>query len=250
MMLLATVLAALGAALAGERGPERRLQRACAPPGPGSPGVSWPDGKPADPRGRSWLTAPWFAGLLAATAVILVVGGLLGLVVGCAGGLTVARWIARLEPAAVRRRRTAELADLPLSLDLVVAAVDAGRPTTTTLALVADAVGGALGERLEAVAVRIEVGDPATVWRELADDPVLAPLARALARAARSGTSVHRSLLRSADDLRSSARAEALERARSVGVRTAAPLGACFLPAFLLVGVVPTVAATFAELGL
>lgn len=150
----------------------------------------------------------------------------------------------------MRRRRTAELADLPLSLDLVVAAVDAGRPTTTTLALVADAVGGALGERLEAVAVRIEVGDPATVWRELADDPVLAPLARALARAARSGTSVHRSLLRSADDLRSSARAEALERARSVGVRTAAPLGACFLPAFLLVGVVPTVAATFAELGL
>jgi hypothetical protein len=33
-------------------------------------------------------------------------------------------------------------------------------------------------------------------------------------------------------------------------VRTAAPLGACFLPAFLLLGVVPTVVATFVSLEL
>jgi hypothetical protein len=35
------------------------------------------------------------------------------------------------------------------------------------------------------------------------------------------------------------------ERSRKVAVRTAAPLGACFLPAFFLIGIVPTVLATF-----
>jgi hypothetical protein len=33
----------------------------------------------------------------------------------------------------------------------------------------------------------------------------------------------------------------ATEAARSAGVRAVAPLGLCFLPAFVLVGVVPTV---------
>jgi pilus assembly protein TadC len=44
-----------------------------------------------------------------------------------------------------------------------------------------------------------------------------------------------------ADEARRSDRSERLERARRVGVRTAAPLGLCFLPAFLLVAVVPTI---------
>ena len=34
-------------------------------------------------------------------------------------------------------------------------------------------------------------------------------------------------------------------RARSLGVRTAAPLGLCFMPAFIVLGVVPTVIGTF-----
>ncbi|KAA1425134.1 type II secretion system F family protein [Mumia zhuanghuii] len=267
MTLLATLLALLAAALAGDSVRERRLMSTRedgSARGSGSTlglglglGSGSGTGSTAHdvPRTSSglpaWLTAPWFAGLMAGVLILLLVGGVVGLVAGVAAVLPVSRWIGRLEPAAAARRRAAELADLPLALDLVVAAVDAGRPTGHVLSLVADAVGGALGERLDGVAVRIEVGaDPVTVWRELVDDPVLAPLARALARASRSGTSVHRSLVRSADDLRSSARAEALERARSVGVRTAAPLGACFLPAFLLVGVVPTVASTFVELGL
>ncbi|MBW9207408.1 type II secretion system F family protein [Mumia sp. zg.B53] len=198
-----------------------------------------------------WVTAPWFAGMLATAAVLLVVGGTLGLVAGAVTGGGVTWWIRRLEPAAVRRRREAEIAALPVALDLVVAAIESGRPSNHALELVGGAVGGPLGERLAGVAVRLEIGsDPVTVWRELVDDPVLAPLARAFARASRSGTPVGRSLVRSADDLRASAAAQALERARSVGVRTAAPLGACFLPAFLLLGVVPTIVSTFTSLQL
>jgi hypothetical protein len=38
------------------------------------------------------------------------------------------------------------------------------------------------------------------------------------------------------------------KRARTVGVRAAGPLGLCFLPAFMLVGIVPTVVGGFAHL--
>jgi hypothetical protein len=41
--------------------------------------------------------------------------------------------------------------------------------------------------------------------------------------------------------------ARAEDAARRVGVAAAMPLGVCLLPAFLLLGVVPTVAAMFAS---
>ena len=236
MSVLACLLAWWAVLLACDTSRTRRLRAIPVEVDPSSRGRARP----------GWVTAPWFAGMLATVAVLLVAGGTLGLVAGAATGGVVTWWIRRMEPAAVRRRREAEIAALPLALDLVVAAVESGRPSNHALELVGGAVGGPLGERLVGVAVRLEIGsDPVTVWRGLADDPVLAPLARAFARASRSGTPVGRALVRSADDLRASAAAQALERARSVGVRTAAPLGACFLPAFLLLGVVPTIVSTF-----
>ena len=42
-----------------------------------------------------------------------------------------------------------------------------------------------------------------------------------------------------------SPRARAEDAARRVGVAAAVPLGVCLLPAFLLLGVVPTVASLF-----
>jgi hypothetical protein len=47
---------------------------------------------------------------------------------------------------------------------------------------------------------------------------------------------------RLADDLAETGRAEVEQRARTVGVRAAVPLGLCLLPAFLLLGIVPLVA--------
>jgi hypothetical protein len=76
----------------------------------------------------------------------------------------------------------------------------------------------------------------------LAVDPAIRPLARALAATAARGTSPVPVLNRVAQDARDAARWEAESRARSVGARAAAPLGLCFLPAFVLVGIVPVVA--------
>jgi hypothetical protein len=51
-----------------------------------------------------------------------------------------------------------------------------------------------------------------------------------------------------ASELAAQSRARTDALARSVEVRAAAPLGACFLPAFLLLGVVPMVAGVFSTM--
>ncbi|HYJ66857.1 MAG TPA: type II secretion system F family protein [Nocardioidaceae bacterium] len=176
-------------------------------------------------------------------------GGLLGLLVGGAVAVGVRRWVAAAEPASERRRRAELERDLPLAVDLLVACVSAGQAPTAALGAIADALPGPLGDRLRTTAARLALGaDPETVWRDLATDPTLAPLGQTLARSARTGASITKALSRCADDLRRQRRARAETVARSVGVRAAAPLGACFLPAFLLIGVVPTVVGAFGAL--
>jgi pilus assembly protein TadC len=108
--------------------------------------------------------------------------------------------------------------------------------------LVAEVTPAPLGDELAKVGTRLAVGgDPMAVWAHLADDDVLGPLGRAFRRAATSGMPVARVVASVAEELRRERRAGRRERSRRVGVRTAAPLGACFLPAFFLVGIVPTI---------
>jgi pilus assembly protein TadC len=51
-----------------------------------------------------------------------------------------------------------------------------------------------------------------------------------------------------ADDARTEARDAAVKAARTVGVRSVVPLMTCFLPAFVLVGVVPIIASLLGDL--
>jgi pilus assembly protein TadC len=109
--------------------------------------------------------------------------------------------------------------------------------------LAADAVGGPLGRRLAWVSNQLRLGaDPEPTWATLARDPALGQLSRAMSRAAQSGAPVADVLTRLADDARDTARAESIATARSVGVKAVAPLGLCFLPAFVLLGIIPIVA--------
>ena len=135
------------------------------------------------------------------------------------------------------------LADqLPTALDLMVATLDAGRPPAAAFALVAEVTPAPLGDELGLVGSRLAVGgDPQAVWANLAGDDVLGPLGRAFRRAETSGMPVARVVASVADEMRRERRAARRERSRRVGVRTAAPLGACFLPAFFLIGIVPTI---------
>lgn len=227
-VLLAAVAAGLAVAL---------LHRPRLPP-PEPPQV--PDREP----GRAdWMTHYRLPlSLLAGVAALAFVGGPLGLL---AAPLTAAgcwRAIARAEPAHVRRERDELRRELPHLARLLAAALAAGAAPAEAAQAVADALPGPGGARLSRAAARLRLGaDPVAVWHGLADEPALAPLARALARGQASGASVVVSVERLGEELARASRADAEDRARRVGVKAAVPLGVCLLPAFLLIGIVPIV---------
>jgi pilus assembly protein TadC len=150
----------------------------------------------------------------------------------------------RLESRAERAAREALIDDLPLALDLLGACLAGGASPVAAATAVAGAVGGPLGERLTRASSALAVGAPPDeAWALLApgtDDP-LAPVARALARAARTGAPVASAVARVAAETRAAARTRSELAARRAGVLAVAPLGLCFLPSFLLLGVVPVV---------
>lgn len=213
-------------------GPRRRLGRLL--PVQDSPATH---GRGRDVRMR------WAAAGLAGLVCALLVGGPVGWAAGALVTTGCVRILSRLEPRAVRLRRARIIAELPMTIDLLAACLRGGGAWHESVEAVADAVGGPLGTELARVAARIRLGaDPAEEWLGLAADPILAPLGRAAARAATGGAPVAATLARLTRDQRRTARAAASARARTAGVRAVAPLGLCFLPAFVFLGIVPAIA--------
>jgi Flp pilus assembly protein TadB len=185
----------------------------------------------------------------ACTALGWLLGGLVLAAVGVVAGAGLSRWLDGLESAAQARARTEIARDLPLAVDLLAACAAAGRPVEDALRVVSAAVGGALCDRLDAICARLVLGaDPLTEWRNAATDPQLGTLGRTMVRALESGAPLVDGLTRLAEDKRRERRTQAQLRARKVGVKAAGPLAACFLPAFMLIGVVPTIAGAFSHL--
>src|SRR4051812_13470476 len=219
---------------------------------PTAPGVVSPAPAAAGAGGPDWLRRwrpVWM--VLAGVAAAVFLGGSLGLVAApIASG---AAWmvIERSEPAQVRRDRQVARRDLPHIVGLLAGALRSGQPADEALAVVVSALPGPAAAGLAEVVPRLRLGiDPAQVWAGLSRDPALAPLGRTLARAQTTGAPVVAAVERLADELARSARADAEDRARAVGVKAAVPLGLCLLPAFVLIGIVPVVAALLVDLGL
>jgi Flp pilus assembly protein TadB len=187
--------------------------------------------------------------MAACTAAAWLLGGSLLVACGVPAGVALSWWLGRLESPSQARDREAIAHDLPLAAELLAACVVVGRPVDDGLRLVSRAIGGPLGARLDSVTTRLALGaDPLTEWRRATADAQLAPLARTLARTLASGAPVGDALTRLAEDRRRERRTQTQLRARNVGVKAAGPLAACFLPAFMLIGIVPTIAGAFSRL--
>ena len=184
----------------------------------------------------------------AGLAVVLLVGRWWALPVGAAVGFGLERYLRLREPAAVREARLRAMADLPLCADLLAAALRAGAPVERAAAGVADALSGPLGERLERTARSLRLGaGPPEAWAHLADVPGADRLVAAAIRSSASGGALAGALSRLADDLRGDRSVAAEAAARRAGVLIVLPLGLCFLPAFLLAGLVPVVVAVLGD---
>ncbi|RBY96134.1 type II secretion protein F [Blastococcus sp. TF02-8] len=196
-------------------------------------------GEPGNSASRSLLRRR----LLAAGAGLaagLLLGGMTGLCAAVVVAGVVERMLRSADPDEDAIERSALVRELPAACELLAACLSAGLPLTGALSAVGAAVPGPLGRRLRGVAALSRMGaEPRRAW---ADQPAeLAGLARALVRAGESGAAAVPALRTLATDIRATARAEAQAAVQRAGIRVLAPLGLCFLPAFVCLGVIPLV---------
>jgi len=169
----------------------------------------------------------------------VLVGGPAGALLAVAVGLAGERLL-RTDRVADRERRAALEWELPAAGDLLAVCLAAGMPVGTAVAAVADAVGEPLAGVLRGVAGLYRLGaEPRRAWSGVPEEVL--PLARVLVRAGESGSAVGPALHSLAADGRAVARGRIEADVRKAGVWVLAPLGLCFLPAFVCLGVVPLV---------
>ncbi|WP_278314352.1 type II secretion system F family protein [Lolliginicoccus levis] len=127
----------------------------------------------------------------------------------------------------------------PLALDLYAACLTAGLGPAAAAQAVARATGTTIFGR---VAELLGFGiDAATAWSTAATSPEERAFARAAQRSHRTGTQLAATARSAARTLRDEQHHAAIARAEKASVLIAAPLGLCFLPAFLCLGIIPVV---------
>ena len=209
----------------------------------------WIAGSSADLRRRWWIAGS-SAGLLLTVLAATVVPGLALAAVLAVLALPVVGWAARRRAATRRLALRNEAA--PAVLDLLGAALLAGLNPHKAVLRVADRAPEVLQEDLGLAAAVLRLGGtPAAALRAAADRSGLDELraaAAALEAAERWGAPPAEALAARAEALRSRSRLHAEAEAGRAAVRLVFPLVLCFLPAFVLLVVVPTVAGSLRAL--
>jgi pilus assembly protein TadC len=197
----------------------------------------------ASPAGAPESSTParrWLLAGSAGAAVALLVGG--GVGAGLAIGMTLGgeRLLRTRDGDDRQAARSALVRDLPAACDLLGVCLTAGVPVSGALAAIGEATPAPLGPELCGVAALYRMGaDPRQAWAGV--PAALSGLGRVLVRAGESGSTVAPALRVLAADSRAAARAATEAAVRRAGVWVLAPLGLCFLPAFLCLGVVPLI---------
>ncbi|MGA4506407.1 type II secretion system F family protein [Propionibacteriaceae bacterium G1746] len=212
----------------------RQLLRA---PDSGATGVRW---GPTSGRRLGFAVVP-------AIAVVALVPGPWAVVGGVVVATVAFVALDRFEDAAVVRRRQRLADQLVEALELLAGALASGSPVRSAIAEVAAVSPPETAEVLGLVTSHIRVGrSERDAWLALAGDPVVGPVwgraARDLARNAETGAAVVQVLRVHAGEAVAVRRGQVEKQAKTVGVQSVLPLVCCFLPAFVLVGVVPVIA--------
>ena len=139
--------------------------------------------------------------------------------------------------------------ELAACWDLLAACLRSGLPVPTAVLAVVDQMPRDVRQALRATADLLALGaDPVTAWAPALANPATAELARGARRTARSGTALAGVAAGLATNIRRTASDAAEARAQRAGVLITGPLGLCFLPAFICLGILPVVAGLTAQL--
>lgn len=131
------------------------------------------------------------------------------------------------------------------SLDVLAACLRSGMAVSTAAAGVAESAPERMAEILRRAADLMALGaDPAQAWASPVEqkDKHMQALMRMARRSASSGVALAQRIEDLADQVRADAADAAGARAERASVLIAGPLGLCYLPAFLCLGIVPVVA--------
>jgi Flp pilus assembly protein TadB len=140
---------------------------------------------------------------------------------------------------------------LPLALELMAAALSAGSTVSAALLLAAAGCGPPLNGPFQEVAASLGLGAaPEEAWRPLLRQPALQQLGRLAVRSTASGAAMAGACRELAGHEREARVLAAQVAVKRAGVLTVLPLALCFLPAFVLVGVVPIVVGLLRSLAL
>ena len=172
------------------------------------------------------------------------IGGLFGLVVGCgaATGIIVTARIGEPPPRAAPD-------SVPVVVELLAGCLDAGLTMPASLEAASVAGDPVTAAACLAASAALRRGAPAAeAWYSWMADPWLEPVARSTVRTTQSGASVADELRRVAARLRSRRHARLQQRVQQASIWVVVPLGLFFLPAFVLVAVVPIVIGLFSGL--
>jgi pilus assembly protein TadC len=238
------VCAAVGAAVAGRsrRGGVRRLSLLLEEAQPEKAPRAW-RGKARD-AGRVWL--PVVAPALGTAAFV---GGFAGVMAGSVVGVGVRMVLVHHRSKATGRAAQGQAdhvvpgpGELPLCADLMAACLAAGATPAETAGAVGRCLDGPLGAALLRAEAELRLGgEPAECWDRFGRLPAARAMGRCLARASTTGSAPVAEMARLAADYRAEHARSSVAGARRAAVLATAPLGVCFLPAFLFVGVAPVV---------
>lgn len=203
-----------------------RLRALCHPPGPSRRAGEW--------------RSPLLAGLAASGLVSVLLGGVSGVLTGLLSA-PVACWLAHRILAGRRRPRT-DPSRLAAGWELLAVCLRAGMPVAGAVRAVMDELPEHLRLVLGEVAELLALGaDPVTAWDVASPHPDTGPLAAAARRTAKSGAALAGAAEELATELRGTSVDHSEAKAQRAAVLITAPLAACFLPAFVCLGVVPVV---------
>jgi Flp pilus assembly protein TadB len=138
--------------------------------------------------------------------------------------------------------------EMAVASDLAAAALRAGLPVPSAILHVGEVLDGPLSMSLTQIGRELSAGvSPKQAWQRLGRFEAARRLVNAALRTSESGAAMSGALTRCADDLRADAEHERQARVQRASVLLMLPLGLCFLPAFLLAGLVPVVLAVVSE---
>ncbi|HEY9293950.1 MAG TPA: type II secretion system F family protein [Microlunatus sp.] len=189
---------------------------------------------------------------LAGVAAGVITPTVLGMLLAGAGGwiwlvappvaVIMIIFLGRIERPAARRRREQMVEELPHTLELMASAMKAGLPLRAAVREVVAVTDGPLSEDLSEVMKNVDLGQAESeAWRGLRTHPTLGRISVDLARSVDSGTMLVATLRRHARIARRDRHGVLEARAKTVGVKSVPPLMVCFVPAFFLICVVPSV---------